>query len=666
VSLFREQEDRLVYTFDGETIIIEPWGKNSLRIRAVLMGDVLDTDYALLPQAPCKPTIKCSDTEASIKNGNITAIVKTQGWDKRGRISFYNQQGQCLIKEAGSQGCLKLNAREFKPIIGGDYQLTASFISDENEKLYGMGQYQQEILDIKNCAFELAHRNAQASIPFVLSGAGYGFLWHNPAIGSAFFGKNKTQWKANSTKQLDYWITAEDSPAEIIKNYAAATGKPPMMPEYGLGFWQCKLRYWNQEQVLEVAREYKRRDLPIDVLVIDFFHWPITGDFRFDEELFPSPDEMVKELDGLGIKLMVSVWPLVDARSENFKEMQSKNLFIKPDLGVKVAMTFLGNGLFYDATNPMAREYLWQKCKESYYDKGIETFWLDVAEPEYTEYDFENYRYHMGPNAQIGNMYPQLYAKTFYDGMKSEGHSEVINLLRCAWAGSQRYGALVWSGDIQSTYEDFRKQVCAGLNMGMSGIPWWTTDIGGFSGGNPDDEGFRKLLVRWFQYGTFCPVMRLHGFRKASDKDECINNSILKSTHPTGGDNEVWSYGPEAYNILVKYMHLREKLRPVVRGLMQEAHETGAPVMRAMFYEFPGDETCWGLKDQYMFGGDILVAPILWEDAYERKVYLPKGANWTAAYDKKEYTGGQYVNVDAPLDVIPVFLRDGRLAELFH
>jgi alpha-D-xyloside xylohydrolase len=494
----------------------------------------------------------------------------------------------------------------------------------------------------------------------VLSSLGYGFLWHNPAIGRVSFSKNKTEWYAESTKQMDYWITAGNTPDEVVETYADVTGKVPMMPEYGLGFWQCKLRYYNQEQLLEVAREYKRRNLPIDVIVCDFFHWPKMGDFRFDEEFFPDPEAMVAELKEMGIELMVSVWPQIDLQSENYDEMYRRGFLVRPEMGVNISMLFGGYSNFFDATNPEARKYVWEKCKKNYYNYGIKIFWLDEAEPEFSVYDYDNYRYYLGPNVQIGNIYPQLYSRAFYEGMKAEGQQNIVNLVRCAWVGSQRYGALVWSGDIHSSYEDFRKQICAGLHMGICGVPWWTTDIGGFHGGDPENEGFRKLLVRWFQYGTFSPVMRLHGDRKPTTK------LYRKDGSPalfTGGNNEVWSFGEETYKILKKYLMIREKIRPYTRELMRQAHEKGTPVMRTMFYEFPDDEICWDLKDQYMFGSDLLIAPIVYENMASRKVYLPKGAVWTNLHDGKQYEGGQSVLVDAPLDVIPVFTIEGRKSE---
>lgn len=238
----------------GELLRIEPWGENSLRVRAVMMGEIKDTDYALLPPKETEADIRIEDGyHAGITNGKVTAKLEVDQWKKRCQLSFYNQKGELLLKEEGHGGALNNHSRHFKARLGGDYELTVTFHAKPEEKLFGMGQYQQELLDVKNCVLELAHRNSQASVPFVLSDAGYGFLWHNPAVGKVMFGKNLTQWQAENTDQMDYWITAGDTPDEIESAYGKATGTVPMMPEYGLGFWQCKLRYWNQEQLLNVG-----------------------------------------------------------------------------------------------------------------------------------------------------------------------------------------------------------------------------------------------------------------------------------------------------------------------------------------------------------------------------------------------------------------------------
>ena len=664
---------RLTRFFDGETLQVEAWGKNGVRVRATLHGALgPDRLGALLAAAatPAGITTTAEGDQGSITNGALTARVHDGG-----RITFLDAKGRVLLEERwrtrGMRGetfnATEVRGRELKPGAGGLARITARFEARDGEKIFGMGQYQDGRLDLKGSLLELAQRNSQASVPFYLSSHGYGFLWNNPAVGRATFGANMTEFVAESAAELDYWVTAGDTPAAIEEQYAAVTGTVPMMPDFAMGFWQCKLRYASQEELLGVAREYRKRGLPLSVIVSDFFHWPLQGDWKFDSRLWPDPRAMVKELRDMGVELMVSIWPTVDKRSENYAPMRDQGFLLQADRGIRTTMDFMGNTVFYDPTHPGARAFVWQAVKRGYYDLGIRVFWLDVAEPEYTAYDFDIYRCHEGGVMEVGNAYPLRYAQTFFDGMSQAGQTNIINLIRCAWAGSQRYGALVWSGDITCTWETFRRQLAAGLNMGIAGIPWWTTDIGGFEGGNPDDPAFRELLVRWFQWGTFCPVFRLHGFRENTTGYKAMANPVGDSSDQvfSGGPNEVWSYGEEAYDILSRHLFLRERMRPYLTRLMQEAHQRGTPVMRPVFYDFPADPSCWEVTDQYMFGPDLLVAPVMHPGARERTVYLPAGSSWKDAKTGAEETGGKTITAAAPLDTIPVFVRGDAKLRLF-
>lgn len=678
---FIQDGNRLIGREGSDTIWVEPWGKNSLRVRMTEEAVMDSNDWALIdkpeeikPEITIKnielvePWIKKEEKEkyakktqtASIKNGEIIAEFNGEGW-----LTFKNSDGKVLTEEYWrdrnriDRYCINfcIKGRELKPIIGtSDYALTLRFEAYDDEKIFGLGQYQEKILNKKGATLELAHRNGQASVPFMMSNRGYGLLWNNPAIGTVSFGTNHTEWHAKSTKKMDYFITAGKTPAQIEEQYADVVGKVPMMPEYGMGFWQCKLRYRTQEEVLSVAREYKRRGLPLDVIVIDFFHWSKQGDFRFEPRDFPDPDAMIKELKEMGTELMVSVWPTVDTRSENHDEMADKGYLISADRGMNINMNWMGETVFFDATHPGAREFVWNTCKKNYFDKGVELFWLDEAEPEYGPYDFDNYRYYQGPALQCTNIYPAMYAKAFFDGMKKAGRENICNLVRSAWAGSQRYGALIWSGDISSTFRAFREQIQIGLNMGIAGIPWWTTDIGGFLGGYVEDKNFQELLLRWFAFGVFSPVFRLHGERVPHiEPEQEVIDGVAQMM--TGSDNEVWSYGEENYEIFKSYIEMRERLRPYIRECMKAAHEKGTPVMRTMFYEFPEDEKCWSCETQYMFGSDILVAPIFELGQRSREVYLPAGQEWKNAKTNEVLEGGQTVTVDAPINEIPLFVR---------
>lgn len=657
--MFFEENGRLVRCYDAEILWVEPWGENSLRVRATCGPEMPEKDWALITPPACSAAVELCDTGASITNGKLRAFVSNSG-----KITFYNQNGKLLLEEfirdmdQPFTSHMRIRSREHKGIPGGLYAITQWFESDPEEKLFGMGQYQQGTFNLKGSQLELAHRNAQASVPFVLSDKGYGMLWHNPAIGEATFGTNITKWHAVSSELLDYWITAGDTPSEIVESYVHATGLPPMMPDYAMGFWQCKLRYRTQEELLEVAREYKRRGLPISVIVIDYFHWTKHGDWKFDPRFWPDPEGMVKELKEMGIEVAVSIWPTVQQDSENYKEMLEKGYLTRTDMGARVSIHSMEWTIYFDATNENARKYVWEKAKKSYYDCGIKTFWLDVAEPQYN-FGFELYRYQMGSHLTIGNLYPQLYTKGFYDGLKENGEEGVLALARCAWAGSQRYGALVWSGDIHSSFKSMRWQLCAGLHMAVAGIPWWTTDIGGFDGGNIHDKGFQELLVRWFQWGAFSPVMRLHGDRQPHDNDLAETGV----TDYTGAPDEVWSFGDENTPILEKYLKLREAMLPYIRRTMRECHEKGTPVMRPLFYHYSSDPRAWETSECYLFGRDLLVAPVLEAGATSVEVYLPAGENWTEWSTGKTYAGGQTVTSPAPIDTIPVFIRGGATVE---
>lgn len=682
--------EKKVQIIDGKsTLWIEPWGRDSLRVRMTKEAFMDPNDWALTEKVAEKtldisveevdttdPWYKSQEWEKyhqtgkiyTLKNGKITCVINTEGW-----LSFYNQKGELLTREYWrnrnriNRYCvpLRVDARDLKPIPGTtDYELTARFEAFEDEKIFGMGQYQEKNLDKKGACLELAHRNSQASVPFMVSSRGYGFFWNNPAIGTATFATNKTEWYARSTKKLDYFITAGDTPFDIEENYSAATGRTPMMPEYGLGYWQCKLRYRNQEELLAVAREHKKRGLPMDAIVVDFFHWTRQGEFRFEPRDWPDPEAMVKELKELGIETVVSVWPTIDEQSCTYGEMAGKGYLVAPDRGQPHHMTWMGNTVFYDATHPGAQKFVWEQCKKNYYSYGIRCFWLDEAEPEYGPYDFDNYRYYAGPAIQCSNVYPVGYAKGFYDGLKAEGEKDILSLVRCAWAGSQKYGVLTWSGDIQSSFRSMREQLQAGLNMCVAGIPWWTSDIGGFLGGDISDPAFKELLVRWFAFGAFCPVFRMHGERSPwYEREQEFIDGVRQLT--SGQDNEVWSFGEDNYKILTKYLFIRENLRPYIRQCMKQASETGAPVMRPLFFDFSEDKEAWKTEDAYMFGPELLVAPVMEAGAVDRTVYLPAGCKWTDANTGEIYEGGQTVTVPAPLDIIPVFVREGSELKIY-
>ena len=673
--LFETIGGALIARHGGETLRIEPWGEKSLRVRATMLSSFTDYAWALTEHVTATPaTIEIIDAkdwtgDPFIPDGNPVAVI-TNGRAKAvvnfaGVLSFYRDEKLVLREYFRCYGgtisrgsrCLKVVNREWKGVIGGcDYALTVRFDANEGEKLFGMGQYQQPYLDLKGTTLELMQRNSQNSVPFLVSSLGYGLLWNNPAVGHVTFGKNITEWTARSTKDMDYWFTVQDGPKQILAAYTEVTGHAPMFPEDRMGLWQCKLRYRTQEEVLSVARAYQKEGIKIDQIVIDFFHWTVQGDWKFDTTYWPDVKAMVDELHSMGIKVMVSVWPSVDRRSENFYPMSEQGLLLKTERGAGQTYDFEGDCIVIDPFNERTRDYVWEICKKNYYDLGIDGFWLDNSEPDLAVYDFDNYRYFDMPALACSNMYPQMYSRTFYDPMKKLGRGPVVNLLRCCWAGSQKFGNVVWSGDVPSTFESFYEQLQAGLNIGLAGIPWWTTDIGGFMTDDVNDPDFRQLLIRWYQFATYSAVLRMHGDRGPYNIPPLDNRDWGGGYLHTGQPNELWSYGEDNYRIMRKYYDIRIGMHDYIKKLYEEAHTNGSPLIRTMFYEFPDDAKCWELQDQYMFGDRYLCAPVFALNQFSREVYLPAG-QWKLTSTGEVYTGGQSVTVDAPIDYMPVFER---------
>ena len=366
---------------------------------------------------------------------------------------------------------------------------------------------------------------------------------------------------------------------------------------------------------------------------------------------------MVAELRELGIELMVSIWPTMSSLSENYTEFFDQGLLVGADQGAEFQQTIQDKGMavpmpvaFYDPTNPRTRERVWNLIEQNYLSLGVRVFWLDASEPELNPAHPANLTLYAGPGAEVAGIYPRDNARLFADGMATAGQPQTVLLSRSAWAGSQRYGAAVWSGDIPATWESLRQQVRAGLNIAISGIPWWTTDIGGFHGGDPGDPSYQELIVRWFQYAVFCPLFRLHGDR---------HPRVPTGYAMTGGPNEVWSYGEAAYEKITAAMRLRERLRPYLHDQMRVASRAGLPPMRPLFVDFPQDPGSWHVDDEFLFGPDLLVAPVLEPGARARDVYLPAGRTWVASGTGERYDGGVAATVEVSPDRIPVFVTEG-------
>lgn len=643
--------DRVVFTRKDELTVLEPYGKDCIRCRFTRNSRVLDENWTLLPPADNHDfRITGDEHSATIENGMISVTVTAGDYFTDGKVTYFRKGKQILRTRHEGDYVNRTVHTE-----GDHYRISMIFEANPGEHFYGLGQEQEDQFDRKGSTSTLIHYNTKSAMPVLYSSLGYGFLWNNPAIGRCEVTNNHTMWVADSAYQADYLVYAGETPADVLKRYCDLTGYPPAFPEWAAGFWQCKLRYESQEDFLQVAREYHKRGIPVSAMVIDFFHWTEQGDWKFDPVYWPDPEAMCRELEEMGIRPVVSVWPTINPKSENWTEMNERNLLMKNEDGTFPTLDFHGMQTSIDPMNPETADFVWNKIKQNYYDKGIHTFWLDNTEPEVHPQNPANFKYYLGNGAQTALLYPYYYAKMVYEGLKAEGESEPISLVRAAFPGSQKFGAVVWNGDVDSTFDALRKSAKSGLSMGMCGIPWWNSDIGGFFKADTESDEFRELIVRWFQFGLFCPVMRLHGVRKRPKGHVDRHPGIIE---PSGGDNEIWSFGERNYPILKRLILLRERLRPYIMKYMRVSSETGAPLMRPMFWDYPDDETCYTLEDQYFFGEDILFAPIVNRGQTDRSVYLPEG-NWVNVNDKRVWSGPCTVDCHAEVQEFIAFVKEG-------
>ncbi len=642
-----ELHDKIKYShnvltfFDHECVTeIRPWGRDGLRVTMTPYGSKKTQDWALDIPLGAEGIFEENENEITLRNGTIS-ISLSNTYTQQGHMAFYKHglgEKKLLFEEydyvvwAHNPG-----THSFKPLDNGLFAFELHLAAYDDEQFYGMGENSTGRINLKGSVIDLYQRHVKAVVPFAVSSRGYGFLWNNPSLGRAEFGCNMTRFVSYGCSCADFLVIAGDSYGDLLEKYADATGHAPEFPYWASGFWQCRLRYETQQELLDTAREYKKRGLPLSVIVIDYMHWKHIGDWELDPRFWPDPEGMVRELKDMGVRVMVSPWTLVDEKSKNFPAMKKAGLFTGSIDGKHDMVDFYGPKYQYDPTNPQAAEYLWNQWKKNYFDRGIHTFWLDPCDEFHAIQDYDKVTFHVGPALEAHSYFVTCHQRNIYNGLKSAGENEIVTICRNGWLGSQRYGACIAPHDIYSSFSHLKEYIRVGLNVMMSGIVWWTCDIGGFI--TPDAPGpvFSELMVRWYQYGMFLPVFRTHGRRK---------------------NNEAWNLGGDSYPHIANVMHARERLRPYVMEQMKLASLHGTPPMRPLVFDFTSNKNVVGIEDEFMFGPDILVCPVTDYGARQRNVYLPEGADWIDVYSEEAFPGGTYISdAPAPLSHIPLYVR---------
>ncbi|HTX76160.1 MAG TPA: TIM-barrel domain-containing protein [Terracidiphilus sp.] len=599
---------------------------------------------------PCMPAqfdFTQTEKQASLSTPQVKVTIQLSN----GVLAFHTADGNMLLTEFDRRGPNGVDwpaaaSRVYTPaVVNGEhvYHTKMRFFIGPTEGFYGLGQHQGGVFNYRGNVVELAQANTDVALPLLLSTNGYGILW-NTASHSWFDNRFPTEMtlSAEAADAIDYYFLYGPEFDQIIHEYRDLTGHAPLFGKWAYGFVQSKDRYKSAKELLDIGQEYRDHRVPLDFIVQDWFWWKNQGDPIYnDEYLKPYPDVpgALQRLHDEHFHAMISVWAMLDPKSETYQKMKAEGLTI-PNITI------------YDATNPKARDEYWNLLVGKMFAQGWDGFWLDSSEPECcdgsSDATLDSAQLSIGNGARYTNIYPLMHTGGVYEHWRATtDRKRVFILTRSAFAGQQRNATTVWSGDVTGTFRTFQHQIPAGLNFELSGMPYWTTDIAGY--GWPYerstlDPAYQELYTRWFEFGTFCPIMRTHGHRS--------NNT-----------NEIFSYGPQTPT-LIEYDKLRYRMLPYIYSLAWRVTNDDYTLMRPLVMDWRTNEKVRDIGDEYLFGPSILVAPVTEEHAMARRLYLPPAAGWYDFWTGTHYRGDQPILAQAPLNRIPLFVKAGSILPL--
>lgn len=631
----------------GLDIQIEFYSPDIVRVYKTPEGYPYEKKSLVVTKIPQSTAIAFSENgnRLTLKSEKLSVeLDKTTG-----AIRYFNAKGALLLldKDYGTQFTPRDDAG--RP----SYTVRNAFLLDKDEAIYGVGQILDGQLNRRNSRHHLQNENTYTSSPYFLSVKGYGVYWDNYSISD--FNDNPQELSFESLGHCaDYYFMYGENADGVIACLRDLTGHAPMLPLWAYGYFQSKERYVTQDESLDMLKKYRELQVPIDVVIQDWRYWPeYPNDSNwncqsFDTKRFPNPQKWIDEIHKNNAKLLIVTWPGFGPKTEQRKELDSKNMIINFNTWPPNSATRP-----YDVYNPEALNIYWK-----YLDKGIFSYigndgwWLDSTEPDhinFKESDF-NLPTYLGSYRSVKNAFSLMHNSGIAMHQKAQTKEKrVVILTRSGFIGQQRYGSNTWSGDVQSTWDMLEKQIPAALNYSLMGIPNWNSDIGGFFAGDWNKSGgakspeYRELYLRWLQFGTFCPMMRSHG---------------------TGVPREIWNFGNRGdwcFNAIEKYINLRYRLLPYIYSTSWDVSRNDGTFMRALIMDFPADKNTHNLGGEFMFGRSLLIAPVTKPNAEQWKVYLPKGNDWYDFWTNEKLTGGQTVNRATPKEVIPLYVKAGSI-----
>ena len=629
----------LVLTTPAGILTVEPWSERIVHVRFHReRGWRGGYNPAVIAQ-PQTVAWNVSDTAAAVTLSTPALQVKVE--KASGKMSFLDAAGKLIVEETTAQPRV-LPAAEGAP-------LSQTFGIDEHHATYGLGQHQGGQLDYRGSTVRLQQANRDVGVPMLVSSGGYGILWNNASVTQVDVAipqlAGQLVFRSEAGSGIDYHFIHGPALDDVVGGYRSLTGAAPMMARWTWGLWQSKERYRTQEELLSVAKRHRQMGVPFDAVVQDWQYWGKDGwgSHEFDQSRFPDPAAMVKALHADNVHTIISVWPRFDLGLANLAELDKAGAVFKPTYQNVYPE---GKGRWYDAYSAQGRGIYWSQIMRRLGTLGFDGWWLDGSEAELGgEWgQMRTLTTAQGPGAEVYNAFPLWHTTAVHEGARRDVPAKrTMILTRSAYAGQQRNGAITWSGDTHGNWNTFRRQIPAGLNFSLSGIPYWSADIGGFFGGSPKDPAYAELFTRWYQFGVFNPMFRVHG---------------------TGDGKEIWQFPPATQKILLSFDQLRYRLLPYIYSVSHEVTQGNGTMMRPLAMDFRTDLGVLQITDQYMFGKALLVNPVVQPSTQVRTVYLPNGTDWYDFWTGSRHAGGQVIAAKADLATIPVYARAGSIVPL--
>lgn len=642
ITKVQKQSDGVLLTTPSGTLRLQVWSDRIVRVTfAPENKSPAKKSFSVIAK-PVKTKWKSSETPDAVILE--TQAVRARVDKKTGAVGFFDLNGKPILQEAD-------NGRAFATTTVTNFNGTGArqkFILPPDERIYGLGQHQSGVWNYRGTTVRLLQRNMEVGLPVLVSSKGYGVLWDNPAVTDVDVGKTDGEilaWNSEVGNAVDYYFMFGPAADDVVRDYRELTGAAPLMPKWLWGFWQCKERYQTQKEMTSIVAEYRKLGVPLDGIIQDWQYWTNGGwgSHQFDPARYPDPAAMVKTLHELNTHVLVSIWPKFDLGLSNFNELEQAGALypmVLPSVYPK------GQQKWYDPFSDAGRKIYWKQISAQLFSLGFDGWWLDASEAEFSGKwgEFRAFPTAAGPGAAVFNAYPLLHTSGIAQGQRAQtDEKRVVILTRSAYAGQQRNGAITWSGDIRGNWTVFARQIPAGLNFSVSGIPYWNTDIGGFFSGKATDKNYQELFTRWFQFGAFNPMFRVHGSQ---------------------ADKEIWRWDEPTQRILTDYIRLRYRLLPYIYSASWQVTGDGGTMLRPLMMDFGGDTNALDVGDQFLFGPEIMVSPVTRLHAITSSVYLPGRGDWYDFWTGKRASGGQRIEATSPIETLPLFVRAGTILPL--